>query len=54
MTAISPSPAELLRKSLEDALVQANNLEMPLVAIKIAEALDDLRPRQGGESRQIG
>jgi len=53
MTPICPPPAERLRENLETALLQADVLDLPLVAIKIAEALDDLRPRQGGKDRRI-
>lgn len=47
------SPLQRLREDLEDALVQADVLDLSLVAIKIGEALESLGPRQDGEGKQV-
>lgn len=48
MPRITHSPVQRLREDLEDALAQADALDLSLVAIKIGEALEDLESREDG------
>lgn len=54
MPRVTLSPLQRLREDLEDALAQADALDLPLVAIQIAEALDKLGTREDGNARQLG
>jgi hypothetical protein len=47
------SAIQRLREDLEDALVQADALDLTLVAIKIAEALADLDPLENGSAERF-
>lgn len=47
------SAIQRLREDLEDALVQADALDLTLVAIKIAEALADLDPLENGNAQRF-
>lgn len=42
MPRVALSPVQRLREDLEDALAQADALDLPLVAIQIVEALERL------------
>lgn len=48
------SPLQRLREDLEDALVQADALDLPLVAIQIMEALEKLGPCSDGKAQPLG
>ncbi len=48
------SPLQRLREDLEDALVQADALDLPLVAIQIVEALEKLGPCSDGKAQSVG
>lgn len=52
MSRLILAPIQRLREQLEDALVQADALDLAMVAIKIGEALDHLEPREDGRARQ--
>ncbi len=54
MPRVALSPVQRLREDLEDALAQADALDLSLVAIHIAEALEKLGPREDGKARQLG
>lgn len=45
-------PFQRLREDLQDALVQADALDLALVAIRITQALDELLPGDLGEIGQ--
>lgn len=53
MPRVSLSPVQRLREDLEDALVQADALDLSLVAIKIEEALDNLGPREDDKAERV-
>ena len=48
------TPVQRLREDLEDVLAQADALDLSLVGIHIAEALEKLGPREDGKARQVG
>ena len=54
MPRVSLPPIQRLREDLEDTLAQAEALDLPLVAIRIAEALNDLVPRGDSEAPEAG
>jgi len=54
MPRVALPPVQRLREDLEDALAQADALDLSLVAIQIAEALENLGPREDGNARQLG
>lgn len=52
MPRVALSPLQRLCEDLEDALAQADALDMILVAIRIEEALNILRPPEEGKAQQ--
>lgn len=54
MPRVALSPVQRLREDLEDALAQADALDLSLVGIQIAEALESLDPREDSNARQPG
>lgn len=54
MPRVALLPVQRLRKDLEDALVQADALNLSLVGIQIAEALERLEPHADSNARQSG
>ena len=54
MPRVALTPVQRLREDLEDALAQADALDLLLVGIHIAEALERLAPHEDGKARQLG
>ena len=54
MPRVALSPIQRLREDLEDALVQADALDLPLVAIQIVEALEKLGSCSDGKAQPVG
>lgn len=54
MPRVTLPPIERLREDLEDALAQADALDLSLVAIQIVGALDRLGPREDSKTQPVG
>ena len=54
MPRVAITPVRCLREDLEDVLAQADALDLSLVGIHIAEALEKLGRHEDGKARQFG